>query len=358
MSWLLSDAWLAVVTRRLLTVSIHVLGAVVLGVAAPILLLVTGAIDVLQALRRRPVAVRWEWSRVFLFLLAYLFAETAGLVVAGWLWLRHGAWRGFGGANGARRWARYLDGNYLLQEKWISALGGSGLRLYGIRLRLEGEDAVPGGPILFFIRHASIADSVLAGILLQSGHGFRLRYVLKRRLLLDPCFDIVGNRLPNRFARRGSDRPEEEVAAVAKLAEGLGRDEGVLIYPEGTRFTPEKRERLLATLEERGAVVELERARRLCHVLPPRLGGPLALLETNARSATPANALFCAHAGFEGGTTLGELLRGQIIGRTVYIRFWRVPFAEIPHALDERVAWLYGEWEKVEEFVKEHACSP
>jgi hypothetical protein len=144
------------------------------------------------------------------------------------------------------------------------------------------------------------------------------------------------------------------VAAVARLAADLGPEDGVLIYPEGTRFSEAKRARVLATLEARGAAVELERARRLRHVLPPRRGGPLALLEASARSATPADALFCAHAGFEGGTTLGELLRGELIGRTVYIRFWRVRSAEIPSSPDSRTAWLSGEWEKVEGFVKDH----
>jgi 1-acyl-sn-glycerol-3-phosphate acyltransferase len=294
---------------------------------------------------------------VLLFLMAYLAAEVAGLAVAGWLWLRHGAWRGFRGPRGPARWRIYLDANYRLQARWLSGLGGAGFGLYGIRLRVEGEDALAGGPILLFIRHASIADVVLAGLQLQARHGFRLRYVLKRRLLLDPCFDVVGNRLPNRFARRGSERSAEEVAAVGKLAEDLEPDEGVLIYPEGTRFTEAKRAQVLATLESRGDAAVLERARRLRHVLPPRRGGPLALLEASATSAAPADVLFCAHAGFEGGSTVGELLRGALIGRTVYIRFWRVASTEIPRTPEAREAWLHDEWEKVEEFVKEHACS-
>lgn len=357
MSWLLSDAWPAVLARRALTIGGHLTAAAVLCVAAPLALLVTAAADASRALGRRPVAVRWEWSRVLLFLLAYVVAEVVGLVVAGWLWLRHRAWLGFRGAGGALRWRRYLDANYHLQEKWLSAVGGAGLGLYGIRLQVAGEDAVAGGPILFFIRHASIADTVLAGILLQARHGFRLRYVLKRTLLLDPCFDIVGNRLPNRFARRGSARSAEEIAEVARLAENLEPDGGVLIYPEGTRFTAAKRERLMRHFAERGDRAELDRFRRLRHVLPPRRGGPLALLATNARSANPADALFCAHAGFEGGTTLGELVRGELIGRTVYIRFWRVPFAEIPSEPEARAAWLFGEWLKVDRHVEEHGCS-
>ena len=357
MSWLLSDGLAAVLARRTLTIGLHVLATLIVAATAPLLLAVTAVADSVRAIARRPAALRFEWTRVLLFLMAYLAAEVAGLVVAGWLWLRHGAWRGFRGPSGPARWRRYLDGNYRLQSRWLSALGGAGYWFYGIRLRVEGEDTLAGGPILLFIRHASIADVVLAGILLQARHGFRLRYVLKRRLLLDPCFDVVGNRLPNRFARRGSERSVEEVAAVARLAEDLEPDEGVLIYPEGTRFTEAKRAQVLATLESRGEMALLERARRLRHVLPPRRGGPLALLEANARSATPADVLFCAHAGFEGGSTVGELLRGALIGRTVTIRFWRIESHDVPRSPEAREAWLFGEWEKVDQFVEEHVRS-
>ena len=107
----------------------------------------------------------------------------------------------------------------------------------------------------------------------------RLRYVLKRELLWDPCLDIVGHRLPNCFIERGAKISAPEIERIRGLAQDLGPTDGVLIYPEGTRFTPERREAVLARIEARGDTALLERARALQNVLPPRLGGSLALLE-------------------------------------------------------------------------------
>ena len=42
-----------------------------------------------------------------------------------------------------------------------------------------------------------------------------------------------------------------EVAALRSLADGLGRHEGILIYPEGTRFTTAKLERAKQVIAER-----------------------------------------------------------------------------------------------------------
>ena len=52
-------------------------------------------------------------------------------------------------------------------------------------------------------RHASLADSLVSAWVITSVAGMNPRYVLKRELLVDPCLDIVGNRLPNHFLDRG-----------------------------------------------------------------------------------------------------------------------------------------------------------
>ena len=63
----------------------------------------------------------------------------------------------------------------------------------------------------------ALAVVLLAAALLSRPHGVRLRYVLKRELLWDPCLDIVGHRLPNAFVRRGSRDTAGDVAAVRGL---------------------------------------------------------------------------------------------------------------------------------------------
>ena len=129
----------------------------------------------------------------------------------------------------------------------------------------------------------------------------------------------------------------------------LGPRDGVAIYPEGTRFTPSKRERILAKLATRAEPDLLARARRLQHVLPPHVGGPLGLLERNRG----ADVVLCAHTGLEAAGSPSDLLGGQLVGTTVRVRFWRVPHADIPREKGARVSWLYQQWQRVDDWLGE-----
>jgi len=204
--------------------------------------------------RRGPV------TRCLGFAVLYLGCETLGLLASACLWMGR----------------RGLASHYRLQNAWAGTLFWGVRRIFGLRLDLEGDDARPPGPLLVFMRHVSVADTLLPAAVLSARFGWRLRYVLKRELLWDPCLDVVGQRLPNVFVRRDTGDGAREVRAVLALAAGLGADEGVLIYPEGTRFTPEKYARRLAQLAAKGDPERLARARGLRHVLPPRSGGPVA----------------------------------------------------------------------------------
>src|SRR5262249_52808520 len=155
-----------------------------------------------------------------------------------------------------------------------------------------------------FLRHASVADTLLPAVFIANPNGLKLRYVLKHELLLDPCLDIVGNRLPNSFVRRSSG----DSYRVLELMRNLGPRDGVIIYPEGTRFSYAKREAIIAQLESKGESYLCAKARMLKHVLPPRLGGPLNLLDHNES----ADAVFCAHCGFDGVVDLRDFLKGSL----------------------------------------------
>jgi len=320
--------------RRLVTVP-----AVLLLAAASVLLapLWIPALALGDALRPRR---RGAGLRAGAMLAVYLQCEAAGLAASLALWLASP----FGGASAHER---FLRGNLALQTWWATTLFAAARRIYGLGLEVEGEEAVARGPLLLLPRHASIADTLLPAVLLTAPHGIRLRYVLKRELLWDPCLDVVGRRLPNVFVRRGSEDAEREIAAVRELARGLGRDEGVLIYPEGTRFDPRKRARILERLRASGDSARAARAERLRHLLPPRRGGPQALLE----AAPEADVVFCAHTGFEGATSLADLWRGELVGRCVRVRFWRVPRAEIPDSRPARIEWLDGWWERIDAWI-------
>ena len=122
--------------------------------------------------------------------------------------------------------------------------------------------------------------------------------MIKRELQAVPTIDIGGRWVPTNFLRRTSSDPEAELAKMRELATDLGPGEGILIYPEGTRHTDAKLARVKEKLRESGSEV-LPWAERLQNLLPPRLGGPLALLE----ETEGIDVVFCAHVGFDGFET-------------------------------------------------------
>jgi 1-acyl-sn-glycerol-3-phosphate acyltransferase len=202
--------------------------------------------------------------------------------------------------------------------------------------------------VLVLVRHVSVGDTLIPAYFIARKTGRMLRYVLKHELLWDPCLDIVGQRLPNTFVRRGTG-DARELEKLDQLSAGMGKNDGVLIFPEGTRFTPDKREKVLSRLASQDAPKLLEAAADMQHVLPPRLGGALRLLE----AVPDGDVVFCAHTGFEGISTLGDLWRGSLMDRTIRVRFWRVSRRDIPDDEDGRVAWLLDQWRRVDAVVEE-----
>jgi 1-acyl-sn-glycerol-3-phosphate acyltransferase len=299
-------------------------------VALPVILAVTAAIDVVRG-------SRWALSRCALFFVFYLGCEVIGIAVAAGLWV---------GQLAVDR-TRYLTWNFRVQCWWARTLFAGAERLFGMRLDVKGLDQLGTGPILLFMRHASVGDTVLPAVLVSSCQGIRLRYVMKRELLWDPCLDIVGNRLPNYFVRRGSSDSAGEIAAVRRLADGLAPGEGIFIYPEGTRFSAERQRRALDRIRRHGDADLVARAEQLRSVLPPRLGGTLALLDVE----TGADVVFCVHFGFDGIRSFQDLLGGGLIDRSIEVEFWRVPAAHIPEDRDARIGWLYDQWSRVDEWV-------
>ena len=320
--------------RRAITIPGYAIGA---AFAIATLPLSVPLVLIHDAARRN----RWSGVRSLLALTHYLLGEALGIAASGILWL-------------AARVApsRAIEWNFRLQCWWASWLYGGTRLLYGLQMRVRGEAAVRDGPLLFLMRHASVIDTLLPAVLVSSRTGVQLRYVMKRELLWDPCLDIVGQRMRNVFVRRGQGGSEAEIARVREVARDLGPREGVVLFPEGTRFTPRKRQQLLSRLAESAEPKLVERSRALQHVLPPRLGGVLALLE----EAPGVDVVFCAHTGFESLRTLNDLWNGELVGRVIDVEFWRVPAATIPAGRAGRVDWLFDQWERVDAWLEAHAA--
>jgi len=274
----------------------------------------------------------------------YFACEAVGIVASLVLWVANALWPGATAD-------RVVTWNLLLQRVWARTLFTGATRLFSMRTEVTGEEAVRHGPLFLFCRHASTLDTLLPAVFASQPYTLRLGHVMKRELLWDPCLDIVGQRTRNAFVRRGSDAPDKEIALLRQLATRVTERDGVLLFPEGTRFSPAKRERALAHLADTKQFARLERARRLQYVLPPRRGGALALLETRP----DVDVVFLAHVGFEGTASLNDIWRGKLIGRTIHLRFWRVPSAAIPQTAADRVEWLDAQWQRIDAWISAHA---
>jgi 1-acyl-sn-glycerol-3-phosphate acyltransferase len=321
------------VLRRLRTIPPLVLGLLVVTALLPALLLAGLATD---GARRAASGTPPTATRLVLFLWAYLAAEVGGLLALAALWLA---------SLGGRREEWLREATWRLQQRWAGALFGAARALFRIRVEVSGDGEVEPGPVIVLVRHASVVDTLLPANLIARPHGIHLRYVLKRELLADPCLDVAGRRLPNYFARRGTGEARE-VERVRELARGLGAEDGVLIYPEGTRFTPARRERAIARVAERDPE-RAARAERLRHLLPPRLGGVVALLE----GAPEADVLVVAHHGLEGLRSVGDIWRGGLVGLVLRVRIARIARSEVPKDAAGRAEWLHRAWEGVDEWL-------
>jgi len=322
------DSASSLIVRRLITIPALFVTTLATTLSAPVLILAGLALSRLPRTRGALPTI--------LFLLGYLWCETIGVVAGGWVRLRH------------RDPEAFLQANYELQYRWTNALKTLAERLFRLQFEVEGEQALEGPAAMMIPRHASTADTIIPMAFYASPRRLRMRYVLKRELLLDPCIDIVGNRLPNLFVDRHGGDSASSQRAIAELTRALGVNDGMLIYPEGTRYGTEKWQALRAHYADNADM--LAQLDRWPLLLPPRLGGTLAMLSANPGK----DVVFCAHVGFEGSSHFSNLINGSWLGARVRIGFWRVRFAELPGDAEGLRRFLFEQWDRMHRWVEAH----
>ena len=323
-----------VAKRRLVTVPRSILLLLLMLASSPLLIPLALLIDASRWLVARKPAMT---IRLLAFGLVFFTTEVIGLGRLFWSWVR----TGFG-----RDRTRLVADAWPIQAWWATTLLAAVKRLFQLEFLVHGQDAAAPGPIIALFRHASIVDNLLPAVLITADLGVRLRWVVKRELLTLPSLDVAGRRLPNYFVDRSSDDPRAELRRIRALGDNLGPRDGVLIYPEGTRFTPQRRERALArmrTAEDR----MLPAAERLRHVMPPRPGGTLALLDSGA------DVVIGTHHGLEGFAKVADLWSGALVGRRITVALTRIGAADIPGGRRDRIEWLYDRWGEIDQWIAE-----
>lgn len=314
--------------RRALTIPLVFVALLLVTVLSPILFSIALVVDLIRRLRHpRPFMA----CRMLAFGWVYLLGEAWALVTMASAGL-------FG-----RRTSMKMT--YALQRGWTAWNFSALRRLFSLDFEVTGDEAIPPGPILLLSRHASMIDTMLPAAFVVRPHDIKLRYVLKKELLIDPALDIGGNRLPNYFVDRGATDTEAEREGIRRLADDLQGDEGVLIYPEGTRYSEEKRVRYTEKLAEQPGHIGVV-ATSLRRVLPPKPGGTLALLE-----ASRADVVVLMHRGLEGFARLKDIWTGKLVGSTIVAHFRRIDRSEVPMDSDEQVRWLFDLWASVDRWV-------
>jgi 1-acyl-sn-glycerol-3-phosphate acyltransferase len=292
---------------------------------------------------------RWRALRLLCFGLVYLAMEVIGLAVAALLWV----FSGFG---------RRLDSppfrraHYTVLRLLLDELMRTAERLFALHLVTDGaswsplDDGVPGSTnaMVVLSRHAGPGDSfLLVQTLMNRDHLRQPRIVLKDMLQLDPLIDVYLNRLPNHFVSSDPAHGFSSIEAIADLASDLGEEDALLIFPEGANFTPKRRFRAIQRLRKRGLASAVRRAERMRHVLPPRPAGVTAAVQ----AAPHADVVFVAHTGLEHLSTMRDVWRGLPMDKTLHLRWWFIPAADVPREETELTDWLYQWWQTIDDWI-------
>lgn len=325
--------------RRVIGIFVEVLAFVLMTVLFPLLFLIAAIVDLALWLKRRKP---WVSVRLLPALWCFLFGEIEALIKLPVIYVLTGGPFGRGSIR-RRRWI------YVLRIRWARNHLGAVRVLFGLKFEVERLENTAEGPYILMIRHASIIDNLLPDVLIGKTYGIGVRFIIKREIQTLPAIDIGGRWIPTVFIRRGSLDPETEIAAVRQLTHDMSPGEILGIYPEGTRPTPAKIARAQEIIAERQPEVA-PLASRLNHLLPPRLGGPLALID---EASAGTDIVFCGHTGFDGLRTVGDIWAGELINKTIRVRFWRYPADEIPEGEQARTEWLFDCWQRIDDWVGE-----
>jgi len=331
----LPPAWV----RHFLLAPLLVLLAIVLLTTLPVWLIVGVALSPLVPGHLRVPRLIW-------LAIVYVVWDASALVALAGLWVASGF--GWQIRNPTFQRAHYvLTGVFLRVLFWIARWS---LHLAVDVAGTDPDVAEPGRPAIVVSRHAGPGDSFILIHALVNWFDREPRIVLKATLQWDPAVDVLLNRLPNRFispGRTGTHTLEQE---IRELATGLDDNDAFVIFPEGGNFTPRRRISAIARLRARGLSDMAERAESLRNVLPPKPGGLFAAID----AAPDAGVIFVAHTGLDRMITVADVWRELPMDKRLIMRFWSVDPEDVPAGEDERVAWLYDWWARIDAWIEEN----
>ena len=205
---------------------------------------------------------------------------------------------------------------------------------------IHGAENIPSqGSVIFAANHVSFFDPPAIGARIPR----QINY-FARDTLYNGWFGqylLALDTIP--VARENAD-----IRSLKAIFKALKKQGAIAIYPEGTRFTLGKQQRLRAKLAQAGHTEHLRAAERLQNLLPVRIGGPAACF----RAAPEADVLIVGHVGFEGAASLRHFLSGRVYNTTIRVRIWRTSCEDLPPDPEARGEWLNHRWEELDSWIQ------
>lgn len=318
--------------RAMVITPIVFVGSLLVTVLSPVIHLLLAVIDVIDR-------KQWRFTRIVGLGVAFCVVELFGLVMAFLLWL----------ASGFGLWTRaplFQRLHGLVFEIWLELITRAIQTFIGFTFVFPSEK-LSAGPLLVLARHAGPGDALLIARALAHDHGRRLRMLGTTKLLWDPFFNHLVNRLPFYFCEPNPRDVTSELAAIGRAAGTIEDDGAMIVFPEGGNYTPKRKRVAVERLEAKGLSEWADRAQKMRHVLPPRTASTLAAVE----AATDAQVVVVAHVGLDDLLSLRDIWDSVPINRTVRATLWNGFDGARPSSRPEMVEWLYRQWEAVDEWI-------
>ncbi|MGI9612063.1 MAG: 1-acyl-sn-glycerol-3-phosphate acyltransferase [Acidimicrobiales bacterium] len=319
--------------RRPVGITTLILLALLLPLLAPIALLVTLILDLLNG--GRP----FRRTRAYVLIAGLVAVDLAGLVMVGGVWLisplgwdlkKERTQKQFG-------W---------VMTAWTTSLIRVIAAVMPLTMHIDELDPdVLKGNAIVIGRHRSLLDAVLPAVIFGN-LGLTALYTLKEDLRREPNIDLVGHWMGHRFVTRAPQNLETELEPIRALGGRLEDSNVAVIFPEGTFFTAERKAKIIRSIEEKDPG-HAEQARALNHLLPPRPGGTLALLD----GAPDADIIVFGHSGFELYGSIPQILKNIGTGNEVHFCAWRIPRETVPLDREEQIEWLFDVWAELDAWI-------
>ncbi|MGB5326461.1 MAG: 1-acyl-sn-glycerol-3-phosphate acyltransferase [Pseudomonadales bacterium] len=194
-------------------------------------------------------------------------------------------------------------------------------KVVGIKLVVKGEPGTHANPVVICNHQSWFDIPIIQDVI--TGTGPMVKFLIKRELVWVPIIgwicQVMG--FPKLGRSKRSDTRKDDIAAVQTISMGHEDEAGaLLIFPEGTRFSEEKKTRQQSPYQ---------------HLLKPRSGGLKIIKHHVSQATTLVDQTIDYH---KTGVRIWECLHGDPGLITVTIAHYEL--AEI-NDLD---AWLNNRW--------------